>query len=136
MLAPSVSMLVIFFLVCFVLPCALYAARKRHFVDLIDDALAEEQLRQAGYNFLVLKKFRSNVYALRPCSRCKDEVRLEARHQTSTNIWNIIEYSLAVYGQKSGRLVEVFQCDWTHERQQELARFVERYNFATLPETT
>lgn len=136
MLAPSVSMLVIFFLVCFVLPCGLYAARKRHFVDLVDDTLAEEQLRQAGYRFLVLKKFRSNVYALRPCSRCKDEVRLEARHQKSTNLWNIIEYSLAVYGQKSGRLVEVFQCDWTHERQQELESFVERYNFATLPEQT
>ena len=64
MLAPSVSMLVIFFLVCFVLPCGLYAARKRHFVDLVDDALAEEQLRQAGYRFLVLKKFRSNRKAM------------------------------------------------------------------------
>jgi hypothetical protein len=48
----------------------------------------------------------------------------------------MIEYSLIVYGQKKGRYVEIFQCDWTEERQRELLRFVERFNFATLPEST
>ena len=136
MVAPTAAMLAVVLLICLVIPSVMYIRNRRNYINVMEDCLAEEQLRQAGYRFLVLKKFRSNVYALRPCSRCKDEVRLEARHQKSTNLWNIIEYSLAVYGQKSGRLVEVFQCDWTHERQQELASFVERYNFATLPEQT
>lgn len=136
MFVPTTPMIVAFCLICFVLPCVLYIVKKKNFVDLVDDSLAEERLRQAGYNFLVLKKYRCNVYALRPGARCKEEVRLEARHQKSTNIWNMIEYNLTVYGQRSGRLVEVFQCDWTQERQKELVRFVERYNFATLPAST
>ena len=136
MFAPTTSMIVIFCLICFGLPCVFYIVKRRNFVDLVDDALAEEQLRKTGYNFLVLKKYRCNIYALRPGARCREEVRLDSRHQKSTNIWNMIEYSLAVYGQRSGRLVEVFQCDWTEERQRELVRFVERYNFATLPAST
>ncbi len=136
MLVPTASMLVVFSLICFVLPSLMYIVKRMHFVDIVGDNLAEEQLRQRGYHILVLKKYRCNVYALRPGARSREEVALNARHQKSTNIWNMIEYNLTVYGQKKGRYVEIFQCDWTEERQRELVRFVERFNFTTLPAST
>ncbi len=136
MFIPTTSMIVIFVLICFIFPCILYMRKRKDFINIIEDNLAEEQLRQRGYHVLVLKKYRCNVYALRPGARSREEVSLNARHQNSTNIWNMIEYSLIVYGQKKGRYVEIFQCDWTEERQRELLRFVERFNFATLPEST
>ena len=136
MLAPTAPMLVVFTLICFVFPSLMYIRKRSLFVDIVEDELAENVLRQKGYHHLVLKKYRCNIYALRPGARSREEVSLKARHQQSTNIWNIIEYNLIVYGQKNGRHVEVFQCDWTEERQQALVRFVERFNFATLPAST
>ena len=136
MLTPTAPMLVVFTLICFVFPSLMYIGKRSHFVDIVEDELAENVLRQKGYHHLVLKKYRCNIYALRPGARSREEVSLKARHQQSTNIWNIIEYNLIVYGQKNGRHVEVFQCDWTEERQQALVRFVERFNFATLPSST
>ena len=136
MLTPTAPMLVVFTLICFVFPSLMYIRKRSHFVDRVEDELAENVLRQKGYHHLVLKKYRCNIYALRPGARSREEVSLKARHQQSTNIWNIIEYNLIVYGQKNGRHVEVFQCDWTEERQQALVRFVERFNFATLPSST
>lgn len=136
MLTPTAPMLVVFTLICFVFPSLMYIRKQSHFVDIVEDELAENVLRQKGYHHLVLKKYRCNIYALRPGARSREEVSLKARHQQSTNIWNIIEYNLIVYGQKNGRHVEVFQCDWTEERQQALVRFVERFNFATLPAST
>ena len=136
MLMPTTSMIVVFVLICFIFPCILYIKKRKDFINIIEDTLAEEELRQKGYHHLVLKKYRCNIYALRPGARSREEVSLNARHQKSTNIWNMIEYNLTVYGQKKGRHVEVFQCDWTEERQQELVRFVERFNFATLPAST
>ena len=136
MLTPTAPMLVVFTLICFVFPSLMYIRKRSHFVDIVEDELAENVLRQKGYHHLVLKKYRCNIYALRPGARSREEVSLKARHQQSTNIWNIIEYNLIVYGQKNGRHVEVFQCDCTEERQQALVRFVERFNFATLPSST
>ena len=136
MLTPTAPMLVVFTLICFVFPSLMYIRKRSHFVDIVEDELAENVLRQKGYHHLVLKKYRCNIYALRPGARSREEVSLKARHQQSTNIWNIIEYNLIVYGQKNGRHVEVFQCDWTEERQQALVRFVERLKFATLPSST
>ena len=136
MLTPTAPMLVVFTLICFVFPSLMYIRKRSHFVDIVEDELAENVLRQKGYHHLVLKKYRCNIYALRPGARSREVVSLKARHQQSTNIWNIIEYNLIVYGQKNGRHVEVFQCDWTEERQQALVRFVERFNFATLPSST
>ena len=136
MLTPTAPMLVVFTLICFVFPSLMYIRKRSHFVDIVEDELAENVLRQKGYHHLVLKKYRCNIYALRPGARSREEVSLKVRHQQSTNIWNIIEYNLIVYGQKNGRHVEVFQCDWTEERQQALVRFVERFNFATLPSST
>ena len=136
MLTPTAPMLVVFTLICFVFPSLMYIRKRSHFVDIVEDELAENVLRQKGYHHLVLKKYRCNIYALRPGARSREEVSLKARHQQSTNIWNIIEHNLIVYGQKNGRHVEVFQCDWTEERQQALVRFVERFNFATLPAST
>lgn len=134
MLVPTAAMLAIVFLICLVVPSIMYIKNRKRFVDILDDSDAEEKLRKAGYCFLVLKKYRNNVYALRPGARSKVEVRLYARHETSTNAWNMIEYNFTVYGQKGGRHIEVFQCDWTQERQQKLVEFIERYNFATLPD--
>lgn len=136
MFIPTTSMIVVFVLICFIFPCVMYLRKRKDFINVIEDNLAEEQLRQRGYHVLVLKKYRCNVYALRPGARSREEVSLNARHQKSTNIWNMIEYSLIVYGQKKGRYVEIFQCDWTEERQGQLLRFIERFNFATLPEST
>lgn len=133
---PTAAMVAVVLLICLVVPSVMYIKSRRNYVNVVEDHLAEEQLRQAGYHSLVLRKFYTNIYTLRPGARTRIAVSLNARHQKSTNAWNTIEYSLAVYGQRSGRLVEVYQCDWTAERQQELLRFVERYNFATLPERT
>lgn len=136
MVAPTAAMVAVVLLICLVIPSVMYLRNRRNYVNVVEDRLAEEQLRQAGYHSLVLRKFYTNVYTLRPGARSKVAVSLNARHQTSTNAWNTIEYSLSLYGRRSGRLVEVYQCDWTAERQRELTAFVERYNFATLPERT
>lgn len=136
MFIPTTSMIVVFVLICFIFPCILYIKKRKDFINIIEDNLAEESLRQKGYHHLVLKKYRCNVYALRPGARSREEVSLNARHQKSNNIWNMIEYSLIVYGQKKGHHVEIFQCDWTEERQRALLHFVERFNFATLPAST
>ena len=136
MFIPTTSMIVVFVLICFIFPCVMYLRKRKDFINVIEDNLAEEQLRQRGYHVLVLKKYRCNVYALRPGARSREEVSLNARHQKSTNIWNMIEYNLIVYGQKKGHHVEIFQCDWTEERQRALLHFVERFNFATLPSST
>lgn len=136
MVAPTAAMVAVVLLICLVIPSVMYIRSRRNFVNVVEDQLAEEQLRQAGYHSLVLRKFYTNIYTFRPGARIKVAVSLNARHQKSTNVWNTIEYSLSLYGQRSGRLVEVYQCDWTQERQMELLQFVERYNFATLPERT
>ena len=136
MFAPTTSMIVIFVLICFVFPCIMYLKKRSQFVDIIDDKTAESNLRRKGYHSVVLKKYRSNIYALRPGARSREEVSLNARHQSSSNLWNMIEYSLVVYACGKGRPVEVYQCDWTQERQQKLLDFLKIYNFATLPEQT
>ena len=136
MFAPTTSMIVIFVLICFVFLCIMYLKKRSQFVDIIDDETAESNLRRKGYHSVVLKKYRSNIYALRPGARSREEVSLNARHQSSSNLWNMIEYSLVVYACGKGRPVEVYQCDWTQERQQKLLDFLKIYNFATLPEQT
>ena len=56
----------------------MYLRKRKDFINVIEDNLAEEQLRQRGYHVLVLKKYRCNVYALRPGARSREEVSLNA----------------------------------------------------------